>query len=87
MNGMYILSWLSEYKQFSKLFKESEIFAKNKPKSVQEMLLAIKNNDLNNAYPNLAVVYKIVGTIAISSATAVRQSFETHKDILTINNV
>ena len=36
------------------------------------MLFAIKNNDLNNAYPNLAVVYKILGTIAISSATAER---------------
>ncbi|XP_072047174.1 zinc finger MYM-type protein 1-like [Amphiura filiformis] len=63
---------LSEYKQFTHFFKDSQVFAEKKPQSVQDMLLVIKENDLNNAYPNLTVLYLILGTIAISSATAER---------------
>ena len=63
---------ISEYKQFVHFYKESAVFQETKPKTVQDMLVAIKDHDLNNVYPNLTVLYLILGTIAVSSATSER---------------
>ena len=65
---------MSEYKAFAKLFKVSPVFVNmvTNPPSIQDMLTAIHEHGINHAYRHLAVMYVILGTIAVSSASAER---------------
>ena len=60
---------ISEYKQFCDFYKATPEFEDNPPDILQSMLIMIKEWDINNACPNLSILYRIMGTIAISSAT------------------
>ena len=51
---------ISEYKQLQNFLSESEMFHSRNPQTVQDMLLTMKETDLNNLYPNLTVMYLIL---------------------------
>ena len=62
---------ISEYKQLCDSYKATPGFADNPQDILQSMLIMIKEWDINNAYPNLPILYRM-GTIAMSSATSKR---------------
>ena len=62
----------SEYRQFCEFYKKTPEFADNPPDVLQQILLMIHKWDIHNANPNLTILYRIMGTIAISSATCER---------------
>ena len=61
----------AEYEQFcisyQELIQEKEVI-----KDLQDMLQWFNEHDLQNAHPNLAILYRIFGTIAFSSASTGR---------------
>ena len=66
-------SAVAEYSQFSSLVNETqEIKNKLDNATVQELLEFLKSNHLNSAYPNVVILYRILGTISVSSAGAER---------------
>ena len=64
-------SAVAEYSQFSSL-ETQEIKNKLDNATVQELLEFLKSNNLNSAYPNVVILYRILGTISVSSAGAER---------------
>ena len=66
-------SAVAEYSQFSSLVNETqEIKNKLDYATVQELLEFLKSNNLNSAYPNVVILYRILGTISVSRAGAER---------------
>ena len=66
-------SAVAEYSQFSSIVNETqEIKNKLDNATVQELLEFLKSNNLNSAYPNVVILYRILGTISVSSAGAER---------------
>ena len=62
----------AQYDKFCIFYKNTPEINENPPKSVSEMLQLINKWDINNAYPVLTTLYRILGTIAVSSATSKR---------------
>ena len=65
----------AEYMQFCHFHDMTPEFTGNPDdpaKTVQEMLHMINKWDICNAFPNLTILYRILGTIAVSSATSER---------------
>lgn len=62
----------AEYSQFCHFYDITPEFVDDPPKIVQKMLHMINRWDICNAFPNLTILYRILGTIAISSATSER---------------
>ncbi|KAJ8031904.1 Zinc finger MYM-type protein 1 [Holothuria leucospilota] len=65
----------AEYMQFCHFYDMTPELTGNPgdpAKTVQEMLHMIHQWDICNAFPNLTILYRILGTIAVSSATSER---------------
>ena len=63
----------AEYNQLYWLVKTTpEIKAELGNANVQDFLLFLKRNKLDVAYPNVSVMYRILGTISVSTAGAER---------------
>ncbi|KAJ8044812.1 Zinc finger MYM-type protein 1 [Holothuria leucospilota] len=62
----------SEYKQYSAFMKEIDAQNLLSDSTIQEILHFIKKQRLDNAYPNVSILYRILGTLTVSSATAER---------------
>ena len=66
-------SSVAEYNQFTWFFKSAaDIQQELANASVQEILLFFKKHRLDVAYPNLAILFRILGTISVSTAGAER---------------
>lgn len=64
---------MAEYKQYSHLIQDTPAMKqKLENATVQDILLFLKNNGLDIAYPNLSILYRILGTISVSTAGAER---------------
>ena len=66
---------ISEYRQFSHLIKDTQELSTelvSAGSSLQDLFTFLKKFDLDAAYPNLCVLYRILGTISVSSAGAER---------------
>ena len=61
----------TEYEQFCILYQELKP-EKGVIKDLQDMLQWFNEHDLQNVYPNLSILYRIFGTIAVSSASTER---------------
>ena len=54
-----------EYKQLTNFLSDSELSVAANLQTIQEMLLAMKETDLNNFYPNFTVLNVITATMAM----------------------